>query len=158
MERISIVNYSNAFFGAFFGFWCKSMLDPFINKSPSDWLSAGVETIIILFAVSLHMIGLWKSKRTNRITPVERAFLDYKYNWSSLIVFIVGMFLYGYFVDVLLHCAGFGIMLYAWWVVGTFVALILTEPEKAISTEKKGKAIKTKKKKTTIAPTKDIEE
>jgi hypothetical protein len=128
-ERLSIVSYANAFFGAFFGFWCKSLLDPIATTTTSDWTPVALITISVLLAVSLHIAGLWKSRDISFNSPVGLALKDFKLNWSSLIVFSVAMGIVGYTYQFLSFPAVFGGILYAWWVVSAFVALVLTKPD-----------------------------
>lgn len=134
-RRLNIINYSNAFFGAFFGFWSKSILDPLLEVTAGDWFEVILVTLSIMLAVSLHIAGLWRSRNLFYTTEVGKAFKLYALNFSSVIIFsaIMGVIAYCYksvqSANVFQFSATFGVMLYTWWVVGTFLVLILAKPE-----------------------------
>ena len=129
-SRFSIINYANAFFGAFFGFWCKILFDPLLVAMKDAWPIVVLVAVICLMAVSLHMSGLWRSRETCFTTPAGEAFGKYRYNWLSLLIFVIAMsVLASVYSNALLFPTVFGGLIYGWWVIGTFAILILTRPE-----------------------------
>lgn len=129
MERMSIVNYSNAFFGAFFGFWCKSIFDPLISLHVDVFITT-LLTIFILLSISLHVAGLWRCRDIYYTSPIGWAARRSIINVFSVIIFISTMnILVRCYGPVLLFPATFGQLLYLWWVSFAFLTLTLTRPE-----------------------------
>jgi len=127
--RFGIINYTNAFFGAFFGFWCKALFDPLIDVLQTGLFVMIMVAAVLLMAVSLHMAGLWKSRETSYTSEAGEAFRNYLLNWVSFVLFCIAMVGIGlYNTSLLLFPAVFGAFLYGWWVVGTYCTLILTNP------------------------------
>ena len=126
VARMSIVNYANAFFGAFFGFWCKSFVDPLIDNFGSA--SAFLATFLIFSTVSIHILGMWNCKDLQWNTLIREALKKYALNWFSVCVFGVSMALFYFCTNdrQVQFASGYGIFLYVWWVTLTFVLLSIT--------------------------------
>lgn len=114
-EKMSLLSYSNAFFGPFFGLWATKYFYPlFEDVKYPILLKIGMLLPITLLCTG-NIIGIYEARDITTVTTKAERFKKMKINHFSLIFFVCLMFISMTLMPNYRISSFFGLIFFIWW-------------------------------------------